>query len=81
MKKRLMLLLFALLSGWSAMAYSFEVDGIYYRQRSGTSNEVEVTSYLYGYYSGTVVIPATVRDIGTTYISTYTVTAIVASAC
>ncbi|MDE6440607.1 MAG: leucine-rich repeat protein [Bacteroidales bacterium] len=81
MKKRLMLILFALLSGWSAGAYDFEVDGIYYNyRREGNDGniidgEVAVTYKDYPYYydnertdySGSVVIPATVTYDGKTY--------------
>ncbi|MDE7102984.1 MAG: leucine-rich repeat domain-containing protein, partial [Bacteroidales bacterium] len=45
MQKRLMLILFAFLSGWSAMAYDFEVDGIYYnyyRERNDDTQEWEI---------------------------------------
>ena len=76
MKKRLMLILFALLSGWSAMAYDFEVDGIYYNFYRDAQNEiinngeVQVTWRHYSSgndYSGSVVIPATVTYKGETY--------------
>ncbi|MDE6112422.1 MAG: leucine-rich repeat domain-containing protein, partial [Bacteroidales bacterium] len=69
-----MLILFALLSGWSAGAYDFEVDGIYYDYRREVNDgniiegEVQVTSgYYNNKYSGSVVIPSTVTHEGVTY--------------
>ena len=69
MKQRLKATLFllALLLPATAVAYDFEVDGIYYNING---NEASVT-YKYKYseesYSGDVTIPATVSYNGTTY--------------
>ena len=67
MKKLLFVSLFTLLNILSAMAYDFEVDGIYYDTLSGATNEVAVVHGEWGAYSGTVVIPATVTYDGKTY--------------
>ncbi|MDE6534583.1 MAG: leucine-rich repeat domain-containing protein, partial [Muribaculaceae bacterium] len=66
MKKRLLLLLFAVLSLLPLYAYSFKIDGIYYNINSGTST-CSVT-YRDSYkYSGEVVIPASVIYNGAEY--------------
>ncbi|MDE5736364.1 MAG: leucine-rich repeat domain-containing protein, partial [Bacteroidales bacterium] len=67
MKKLLFVSLFTLLNILSALAYDFEVDGIYYDILSGATNEVAVVCGGWGAYSGTVVIPATVTYDGKTY--------------
>ncbi len=62
---KLSLLLFALLLPTTAIAYDFEVDGIYYNING---NEAEVTyKSQYGSYLGDVIIPATVTFNGTTF--------------
>ena len=65
MKKifRFSILLLALILPATALAYDFEVDGIYYNING---NEVTVTNNG-SVYSGSVVIPATVTYDGTTY--------------
>lgn len=55
----------------SAMAYDFEVDGIFYTA-SGTTATVTYETSAYNSYSGDIIIPETVTYNGTTY----TVTAI-----
>ena len=50
----------------SASAYSFVKDGIYYSV-NGTSASVTYKDANYNSYSGTVIIPATVTNGGTTY--------------
>ena len=66
-----LLLVLALLLPTHALAHDFEVDGIYYNIIN--SNEVEVTyqetydSQYSNEYSGSVTIPATVTNNGTTY--------------
>ena len=73
MKKSILISLFALLGVFSAQAYDFEVDGIYYNIISGTDNQVEVTHGSSSLeptgsdYTGSVVIPSTVEYNGTTY--------------
>ncbi len=55
----------AMLSGGlPAIAYPFEVDGIYYNITDGINKTVEVTQ---GAYSGSVSIPSSVTYNGTTY--------------
>ena len=62
---RFSLLLLALMLPASAVAYDFEVDGIYYNING---NEATVTNNgANGGYSGSVVIPATVTYNGTTF--------------
>ena len=65
--KRFILLLALLLAASTAMAYDFEVGGIYYSK--GRPNEVDVTykDDTYNSYSGSVTIPSTVTYQGTTY--------------
>ena len=64
------LLLLALILSATATAHDFEVDGIYYNING---NEAAVTfrglhcNSFYNEYSGSVVIPATVTNNGTTY--------------
>ncbi len=64
------IMLLALLLPATAVAFDFEVDGIYYNING---NEAAVTfrgQYYYSYdneYSGSIVIPATVTHNGTTY--------------
>ena len=62
-----LLALTVLIAASSAMAYDFEVGGIYYRK--GRPNEVDVTykDDTYNSYSGNVTIPSTVTYKGTTY--------------
>ena len=61
-----LILLLALLMPVSALAYDFEVDGIYYN-KSGTTATVTYETTDYNSYSGDVTIPATVTYGGTTY--------------
>lgn len=62
-----LLALTVLIAASTAMAYDFEVNGIYYRK--GRPNEVDVTykDDTYNSYSGNVTIPSTVTYQGTTY--------------
>ena len=58
----------ACLMAFHASAYDFEQDGIYYQiGSSGTSALVTYKDTNYNSYSGTVIIPATVTNNGTTY--------------
>ena len=66
MKKLFFLLLLAFLSVTQAMAYDFEVGGIYYT-KSGTSATVTYKDTNYNSYSGDKVIPETVTYGGVTY--------------
>lgn len=61
---KLSLFLLALLLPATALAYDFEVDGIYYNING---NEVTVTSAPYNSYLGSVTIPSTITYNGTTY--------------
>ncbi|MBR3728209.1 MAG: leucine-rich repeat protein [Muribaculaceae bacterium] len=70
------LVLLILLLPSIALAYDFEVDGIYYSYRNGNEATVTYKTYHYSSYSGDVVIPETVTYNGTTY----SVTAIATSA-
>ena len=65
--RKILLLLFAVLLT-AVSAYSFTSGGIYYNITSSTDKTVEVT-YTIGYntYSGSVSIPQTVSNNGTTY--------------
>ena len=61
-----------LMSGISASAHDFEVDGIYYNITDNVNNGVEVTFQgeewdLYDEYSGQVVVPETVSHNGVNY--------------
>ena len=69
MKKLIVVSLFAMLGVFSARAYDFEVDGIYYNLIPGTDDQVEVTYYASSIpqYSGSVVIPSTVTYDGKNY--------------
>ena len=71
---KLSFLLLALLMPATALAYDFEVDGIYYN-KSGTNAYVTYRNYSNGTYvsdySGEVTIPSTVAYGGTTYSVTY----------
>ncbi len=60
---KLLLALLAICASTSAMAYDFEAGGIYYN-KSGSNATVTTGDNL---YSGTVTIPATVENGGTTY--------------
>ena len=66
---KLSLLLLALLLPVSALAYDFEVDGIYYNIDTYNSNNVIVTykATNYNSYSGDIVIPNSVTYNGKTY--------------
>ncbi len=75
MRKSILIFFFALLGVLSAQAYHFKVDGIYYDYRDGwiASPYVYVTYYSHNrngsytsVYSGSVVIPDTVRYDGIT---------------
>lgn len=66
--KMLTALLLCLVCAFSASAYSFVMDGIYYNiNGNGTSVSVTYKDTNYNSYSGTVNIPATVTHDGTTY--------------
>ncbi len=72
-KKLLMLLVAMLLASTNAFAYTFKVDGIYYKILSETDKSVSVTYQNvdnYGYhsdYTGDIVVPSTVTFAGTSY--------------
>ncbi len=68
MRKILLLLFAVLLTALTASAYSFMYNGICYNITNSTDKTVEVT-YTIGYntYSGSVSIPQTVSNNGTTY--------------
>ena len=72
-KKLLMLLAIMLLASTNAFAYTFKVDGIYYKILSETDKSVSVTYKNvdnYGYhsdYTGDIVVPSTVTFAGTSY--------------
>ncbi len=61
-----LLLIAGLLVSTNAMAYDFEVDGIYYN-KSGSNAMITYKDSNYNSYSGDVVIPETVTYEGTTY--------------
>ena len=64
----LILLLLLLFWGQNVDAFSFDVDGVYYRTLSSPENAVEVVKYkVYGNYVGNIAIPSTVEYQGTTY--------------
>ena len=66
--KMLTALLLCLVCAFSASAYNFVMDGIYYNiNGNGTSVSVTYKDTNYNSYSGTVNIPATVTHDGTTY--------------
>ncbi len=71
--KHFILSLLALLAGINASAYTFKVDGIYYKILSETDKSVSVTYKNvnnYGYhsdYTGDIVVPSTVTFAGTSY--------------
>ena len=67
MKQTILLILIALTAAFNANAYDFEVDGIYYNI-NGDEAIVTYETSSYNSYSGTVVIPETVSNAGTTYI-------------
>lgn len=69
MRKIILVSLFALLNVFSAWAYDFVVDDVYYNCIPGTDDQLEVTPHhdVLGYYSGSVVIPSTVKYNGSTY--------------
>ena len=64
---RFSFLLLAILLPATAVAYDFEVDGIYYNING---NNATVTNNTYNTYSGDIVIPETVTYNGTTYLVT-----------
>ena len=64
--KRIMTLLLALMAANMALAYNFEVDGIYYRIQ-GSEVSVTYKSRYNADYSGDIVIPETVTYQGVTY--------------
>ena len=71
--KKLFTLLFALVATTALWAHDFEINGIYYNFLDDKTNEVEVTYRGLHYddydneYSGSVTIPKTVTNNGTTY--------------
>ncbi len=65
LKKMILLAFLLIASAFTATAADFTVDGIYYNIIG--ENEVEVTRYDGGKYSGEVYIPATVVNDGITY--------------
>lgn len=67
MKQKFLLFLVLLTAAFSVHAYDFEVDGIYYNI-DGDKAIVTYETSSYNSYSGTVVIPKTVSNAGTTYI-------------
>lgn len=69
MKRFSLLFLSMLLSVLPAIAYDFEVDGIYYNVSSAEDLTVSVTyeTTSYNTYAGDLVIPATVEYEGKTY--------------
>jgi hypothetical protein len=70
--KRLALLALALLLAAStAMAYDFEVDGIYYKKVRDLEISVTFKDDTYNSYSGAVTIPSTVTYEGKTYTVIY----------
>ena len=50
-----------------AMAYDFEVDGIYYNITNATNKTVEMVAPPYGKYTGNVIIPACIEYNGEKY--------------
>ncbi|MDE5720206.1 MAG: leucine-rich repeat domain-containing protein, partial [Paramuribaculum sp.] len=64
--KRCYSLLLAFITALTAMAYDFEVDGIYYSISSSTAKTVSVTSGSYN-YSGEIIIPEKVTYNATEY--------------
>ena len=64
--KKIMTLLLALMAANMALAYNFEVDGIYYRIQ-GSEVSVTYKSRYNADYSGDIVIPETVTYQGVTY--------------
>lgn len=56
--RKLLTILVMILTAFSASAYDFEVNGIYYNIAS--SNTAEVTKFYSGCYEGDIIIPATV---------------------
>ena len=66
MKKKLLFLVFTLLSTLTASAYDAYVDGIYYNLVT-KAKQAEVTSNGYYCYSGNVTIPETITYDGVTY--------------
>jgi len=61
------LLLLALLLPVTAIAYDFEVDGIYYNISSNNTVEVTYKDTNYASYSGEVIIPSTITRNGKAY--------------
>lgn len=69
MKKILLSIFAAALTGFNASAYDFEVDGVFYNITSAMYQTCEVTcqSGDYNSYSGIVSLPSTVQHDGQTY--------------
>ena len=65
--KRCYSLLLAFITALTAMAYDFEVDGIYYSISSSTDKTVSVTYRSYSKYSGEIIIPEMVTYNDTEY--------------
>ena len=65
--KRILSLLFALMCALATWAYDFKVNNIYYSKSYDNCVEVTYKSFGEKSYSGSVVIPATVRYNGITY--------------
>ncbi|MDE5723214.1 MAG: hypothetical protein K2H99_03415, partial [Paramuribaculum sp.] len=65
--KRCYSLLLAFITALTAMAYDFEVDGIYYSISSSTAKTVSVTYKSGNIYSGEIIIPEKVTYNSTEY--------------
>lgn len=65
--KRCYSLLLAFITALTAMAYDFQVDGIYYSISSSTDKTVSVTNTRNYYYSGKIIIPEKVTYNDTEY--------------
>ena len=69
--KRILFLFVATICALATWAYDFKVNNIYYSKRYDNFVEVTYKSFDEKSYSGSVVIPATVRYNGTTYTVKY----------